>query len=143
MIDIRNPKQYCEHFLKIRDKKGNIIPLRLKPAQEMLYRIIKEEHDAGRPVRLIILKGRQVGTSTEVEGLFFADAATRANVFTLIVAHVEDATTNLFNMNKLFYDNLPPEIKPMLKARSWCLKIRRRIPWRKNAIRGCAAASDA
>lgn len=116
MIDIRNPKQYCEHFLKIRDKKGNIIPLRLKPAQEMLYQIIKEEHDAGRPVRLIILKGRQLGTSTEVEGLFFADAATRANVFTLIVAHVEDATTNLFNMNKLFYDNLPPEIKPMLKA---------------------------
>ena len=52
----------------------------------------------------------------EVEGLFFADAATRANVFTLIVAHIEDATTNLFNMNKLFYDNLPPEIKPMLKA---------------------------
>ena len=46
MIDIRNPKQYCEHFLKIRDKKGNIIPLRLKPAQEMLYQIIKEEHGA-------------------------------------------------------------------------------------------------
>ena len=91
MIDIRNPKQYCEHFLKIRDKKGNIIPLRLKPAQEMLYQIIKEEHDAGRPVRLIILKGRQLGTSTEVEGLFFADAATRANVFTLIVCHVRKA----------------------------------------------------
>lgn len=116
MIDLKNPREYCENFLMIRDKKSNLVPLRMKPAQERLYEIIKEEHDAGRPVRLVVLKGRQLGTSTEIEGLYFADTATSENVFTLIVAHVEDATSHLFAMNKLFYDNLPDAIKPMLKA---------------------------
>jgi hypothetical protein len=34
----------------------------------------------------------------------------------LIVAHEDDASTNLFNMSKLFYDELPNELKPMKKA---------------------------
>lgn len=116
MIDLKNPREYCENFLKIRDKKSRLVPLKLNPAQERLYAIIREEHDAGRPVRLVILKGRQMGCSTAIEGLYFADTATAENVFTLIIAHVEDATAHLFGMNKLFYDELPDAIKPMLKA---------------------------
>ena len=50
MINIRNPKEYCENYLYIRDKKQQLVQLKFKPAQENLYRIIKEEHKAGRPV---------------------------------------------------------------------------------------------
>ena len=32
------------------------------------------------------------------------------------MAHIEDATTNLFNMSNLFYQELPEKIKPKLKA---------------------------
>ena len=49
-INIRNPKEYCENYLYIRDKKQQLVKLKFKPAQENLYRIIKEEHQAGRPV---------------------------------------------------------------------------------------------
>ena len=115
MIDIRNPKVYCENFLKIRDKKSNLTQLKFKPAQEKLYEIFREEYAAGRPVRVVILKARQLGLSTLTEGIFFADTATNFNATTLIVAHDEPATTNLFNMNKLFYDELPAPIKPMKK----------------------------
>ena len=45
----------------------------------------------------------------------FQDAATRPNVKTLIVAHNSDATSNLFKMNKLFYDCLPRRVQPMRK----------------------------
>ena len=114
-MNIRNPREYCEHFLTIRDKSSRLAMLRFKPAQERLYGIFREEHDAGRPVRLVILKARQLGFSTLTEGLFFADTATHSNVFTLIMAHQEDATAHLFAMNKLFYDALPAKIKPMLK----------------------------
>ena len=116
MIDIKNPREYCENFLYIIDKQQNLVLMHFKPAQERLYEIIKEEHDAGKPVRLLILKGRQLGTSTEVEGLFFADSATTPNASTLIAAHDEPSTAHLFEMNKIFYDNLPAPLQPMRKA---------------------------
>ena len=87
----------------------------LNPAQENLYGVIREEHQAGRPVRIIVLKGRQEGISTETEALMFQDAATRPLVNTLIMAHRDEATSNLFRMNKLFYDCLPSWLKPMRK----------------------------
>lgn len=112
---VRNPRSYIEHFLWIRDKRSQLIPLHLKPAQERLYNVMREEHAAGRPVRLVILKARQLGFSTMIEACFFQDAATRPMVRTLIIAHIEDATANLFRMNKLFFDNLPDALKPMRK----------------------------
>lgn len=115
MINIRNPKEYCENYLYIRDKKQRLVKLRFKPAQENLYRIIKEEHQAGRPVRLIVLKGRQEGISTGTEALMFQDSATRPMVNTLIVAHQDKATSALFRMNKLFFDCLPKALQPMRK----------------------------
>lgn len=115
MINIRNPKEYCENYLYIRDKKQRLVKLKFKPAQENLYRIIKEEHQAGRPVRLIVLKGRQEGISTATEALMFQDSATRPMVNTLIVAHQDKATSALFRMNKLFYDCLPKALQPMRK----------------------------
>ena len=114
-INIRNPKEYCENFLYIRDKKQRLVKLKFKPAQENLYRIIKEEHQAERPVRLIVLKGRQEGISTATEAIMFQDTATRTLVNTLIVAHRDDSTAALFEMNKLFYDCLPKELQPMRK----------------------------
>ena len=115
MINIRNPREYCENFLMIRDKKQQLVPLRYKPAQNELYEIIREEHAKG-PVRLVVLKGRQMGCSTMIEGVFFADSATTENSDTLIIAHDEDATRHLFEMNKLFYDELPEALKPMMSA---------------------------
>lgn len=114
-INIRNPKEYCENFLYIRDKKQRLVKLKFKPAQENLYRIIKEEHQAGRPVRIIVLKGRQEGISTATEAVMFHDSATRPMVNTLIVAHQDKATSALFRMNKLFYDCLPKALQPMRK----------------------------
>ncbi|MBQ9975844.1 MAG: hypothetical protein IJP16_04975 [Clostridia bacterium] len=113
---LKNPRFYIENFIKIRNKKGKLIPLKLKPAQIKLYDIMKREHEAGKPVRIVILKARQLGFSTVIEALFFQDAATRELVKTLIVAHSADATANLFKMNKLFYDKLPSALKPMRRA---------------------------
>jgi len=113
---IRIPKNYIENFLMIHTKNGKVSKLVMKPAQERLYEIIQKERKEGRPVRIIILKARQLGFSTLIEGLFFQDAATKRNVRTMIVAHDDESTTALFRMNKFFYENLPAPLKPMLKA---------------------------
>lgn len=115
MVNIRNPKEYCENFIMIRDKKQRLVRLKFKPAQEALYEAIKKELQAGRPPRMIVLKGRQQGISTITEALMFQDSATRPMVNTLIVAHRDDSTAALFNMNKLFFDYLPGKLQPMKK----------------------------
>jgi len=116
LTDIRRPKTYCESFLKIRDKRGRIIPFAFNPAQEEFYNIVREEHQKGKGVRIVLLKGRQMGFSTLIEGMFFAHSATSRNTSTLVMAHDDEASRNLFEMNKLFYESLPPQLKPMRKA---------------------------
>lgn len=113
---LKDPMRYMQAFLKIRNKQSRVVPLIPNPPQERLYKIIRQEQEAGRPVRIIILKARQLGFSTFTEALFFYWAATRRNVRTMIVAHRNDATRNLLRMNNLFYNRLPAAVKPMRAA---------------------------
>lgn len=115
-MNLRNCRVYMERFLKIRDKKGAIVPLRLNAPQEKLYGKVKDLRGQKIPVRVLVLKARQMGFSTVIEGVLFWAAVTVKNVVSLVVAHKEDATNNLFTMSKRFYDNLPQELKPMRKA---------------------------
>ena len=111
-----NTKKYIETYLKIRDKGGNIVDLILNEPQMRLYNVIKEQKEQKKPVRIVILKARQMGFSTVTEGILFKETATKFNVNTGIITHQDEATTNLFNMSKRMYDYLPDEMKPSLKA---------------------------
>ena len=111
-----NTKKYIENYVKIRDKSGNIIGFKLNQPQQKLYDIIKKQRQENKPVRVIILKARQMGFSTLAESIIFKETATKFNINSGIVAHKEDSTTNLFNMSKRIYDNLPIELKPEKKA---------------------------
>lgn len=110
-----NTKKYIESYIKIRDKAGSIIDFTLNEPQQRLYDIIKEQRKLKKPVRIIILKARQMGFSTLTESILFKETATKFNINTGIIAHKEEATTNLFNMSKRMYANLPEEMKPSLK----------------------------
>ena len=110
-----NTKKYIEEYVKIRNKNSKIIPLKFNEPQLKYYNIIKELKRQKKPVRIIILKARQMGFSTETEAIFFKETVTKPNINTAIVAHKEDSTTNLFNMSKLMYDELPEPMKPEKK----------------------------
>ena len=110
-----NTKRYIEKFIKIRTKEGRIIDFKLNNPQQRLYDIIKEQKQAKKPVRVIILKARQMGFSTLTESILFKETVTKFNRRTGIITHLATATTNLFNMSKLMLDNLPDEIKPSVK----------------------------
>ena len=106
-------REFIEENLVIRTKDARIVPLRLNPAQERLYAALEQQRAAGRPMRVIILKARQLGFSTLAEALIFQRTATRENVNSLVVAHREDSTANLFKMSKLFFERLPEELRPL------------------------------
>ena len=115
-MDILNAHAYIERCLWIKNKAGQLQRLKLNPPQEKLYRIVREQAHAKKPVRIIILKARQEGFSTLTEALLFHATATQFNREALIVAHREDATANLFRMSKRYYELLDEPLKPMLKA---------------------------
>lgn len=110
-----NTQRYIEKYIKIRNKEGKIIGLKLNSPQQKLYDIIKEQKQAKKPVRIIILKARQMGFSTVTESILFKDTATKFNRRSGIITHLASATTNLFNMSKLMLDNLPDDMKPSIK----------------------------
>ena len=108
-------KWYIENFLKIRDKSARIVPFKLNPAQEKVMELIDKDISDEKPLRYIVLKARQMGLSTLFEALIFQDTANNENKNALIIAHEESASVNLFNMSKLYYENLPDLIRPMKK----------------------------
>ena len=110
-----NTKAYIENYIKIRDKKNNVVPLILNEPQLKYYNVIKEMHRQRKPIRIIILKARQMGFSTETEAVIFKNVVTHHNYNAGIVAHKEDSTTNLFNMSKRMLEYLPEDIKPEQK----------------------------
>ena len=113
-----NTKKYIEEFLKIKDKNSKIIPFILNKPQQELYNKIKQLKKEHKPVRIIILKARQMGFSTLTEAILFKEVATRHNVNAGIITHEAKATNNLFAMSKLYYDNLPEPIKPAIRNRN-------------------------
>lgn len=110
-----NTKVYIENYIKIRDKKGNVVPLKLNEPQLKYYNIIRKLYIERKPIRIIILKARQMGFSTETEAIIFKNVVTHHNYNAGIVAHKEDSTTNLFNMSKRMLEYLPEDIKPEQK----------------------------
>lgn len=106
---------YMGKFLKIRNKEANLIPFKINDAQELFEQEIRKCEKEGKLKRFIVLKARQMGFSTYTEGYIFH--ATTTNTFTnsMIIAHEDKATQNLFNMSKLYYEELPIPLKPMIK----------------------------
>jgi hypothetical protein len=106
-------EQFCWRMLKIKTKVGRIMPLTLNNAQRIFVREVFSQIEAGKPVRIIILKARQMGFSTVTEALiyYFTSLQEAKNAF--IVAQSSDASSNLYDMFQFYYEKVPAIIKPM------------------------------
>ena len=111
-----NTKKFIEGYLKIKDKNAKVVPFIMNKPQLKVYEAIQKQAHNGRPIRVIILKARQMGFSTLTEGIIYKQTATKANISSGIVAHEITATNNLFNMTKRYHDNLDKDLKKPLKA---------------------------
>lgn len=107
---------YAKECLKIKTKDGLRIPFTLNRAQKRFWDMIFEDLKAGRPVRYIILKARQLGISTLIEAILFWLTSLNKNRGAVIVAHSVDSVSNLFDKEKIFLSELPQPLKPMVKA---------------------------
>ena len=109
-------RYFAERNIKIVDKKNNVVPLTLNSIQMKINQKKEELRESGKLVRIIILKARQEGVSTNEQGKMLFNTTTKPNRNALIVAHTAKATAGIFEKAKFMYARLPNDVKPFQKA---------------------------
>lgn len=103
---------YAPRCLKIRTKKGQVLPFKLNATQKALHRRLQLQLASKGRVRALVLKGRQVGISTYIGGRFYHKTTHRKGFLTQILTHLDDASENLFSMAKRYHDLCPEIMRP-------------------------------
>ncbi|HPO93489.1 MAG TPA: hypothetical protein PL072_08450, partial [Phycisphaerales bacterium] len=98
---------YAEGALKIVTKQGKLLPLVMNHSQQVVQAEVERCERQGLPVRIIELKARQTGLSTDAEARIFHRCHLRENRRAIIMAHVEESAKSIFDMTRNFYENLP------------------------------------
>ncbi|MES0328056.1 MAG: hypothetical protein ABUK13_07690 [Gammaproteobacteria bacterium] len=107
---------YARNCLKIRTKHEGLQPLSLNDAQKYIHDRLETQLKETGKVRAILLKGRQQGASTYVEGRFIWRTTHNKGTKAFILTHDGESTNALFEMTERYYDNLPPFVKPTTSA---------------------------
>lgn len=76
-------------------------------AQNILLKEIERQYNLGLPVRIVVLKGRQLGISTATEGVLFNWCFLHPGSHSLVIAHETKASSHLFGMTKLMWETWP------------------------------------
>lgn len=107
---------YAKNCLFIRTKSEGLTCFEPNKAQLYIHDLIEKQRKELGKVRAIVLKGRQQGCSTYVEGRFMWRTTHEKGVKAYILTHEDDASQNLFNMAKRYFDHLPVFVKPSTSA---------------------------
>lgn len=107
---------YASRCLKIRPKDGKLEPFIMNAAQKYIHACVEKQAALTGKVRAIILKSRQMGCSTYIEGRFYWKVTHRKGMRAFILTHEEEATNNLFEMAKRYHDHCVPQVKPSTKT---------------------------
>jgi len=101
--------------LSIKTKAGELIPFILNSIQKKIIAKIRELQAEGKPIRIWILKARQMGCSTLIEAIIYAYTSQKQNINSLILADDLDGSNYLFNMSKLYHEQVAKEFKHPLQ----------------------------
>ena len=104
-----------EGFLTIKTKTMQLVKLYPNSVQKVILKKIKEIFLSGRPLRLWILKARQVGVSTVIEALIYAFTSRMDGVNACVIADDLDGSNYIFEMQKLYHEQLDEHLKPQTR----------------------------
>lgn len=107
---------FARNCLFIRRKDGKVEPFILNAAQRRLHDTLEEQRARTGKVRAIILKGRQMGASTYIQGRFYWRLWKGRGLQAFILTHEQPATDNMFAMAQRYHEHIPTFIKPTTKA---------------------------
>jgi hypothetical protein len=112
LATLKDLTKFAPAFLTIKNKAGRPVPFEFNQAQLYAHnRLEAQLKEMGR-VRALVLKGRQQGMSTLIQARFFHKVITTRGQKAFILTHEAEATRNLFEMTKRYYETLPQGLCP-------------------------------
>lgn len=91
----------------------------LWPSQELIYDKLLEQREKGKSQKLYIIKARQLGASTLIEGLIAWRSIFFLNINALVISYDKDHAKYLFDIMATIYDKLPWWLKPRYSSRTF------------------------
>lgn len=116
----RHFDRFCAEQLWVKPKEPGRPLLRFlhnPPQVEIERRIQRQVAETGM-CRVCILKARQQGISTLSSAHGFHTAALNDNIFNLVIAQDKETAQHIFELTKVFYDQLSDDIKPIIRYSS-------------------------
>lgn len=107
--------KFAKMNLYIKDKFANIVPFVPNEPQRALIDYVLLCINEKRPVKVIILKARQMGFSTAVEALCYWWTSTNFNINSVIIGNDEKSSLNLYRMFRRYFDNTNILFKPSVR----------------------------
>lgn len=98
-------------FLSIKTKEGSIAKLKLNFAQKKFIELISTLRKLNKPIRIVILKARQLGISTLCDALIYAYTSQREGINSLVIADDIDGSNYLLEIIKLYQEKLDRHLK--------------------------------
>lgn len=95
-----------ETFLVIRTKEGTLRPFKMNTIQQILAQYIAHCWHQEVPVKIMLPKSRQMGSSTFFQALFFSLCELKPGYAVATVAHDEKGSATIFGKSKTFARNL-------------------------------------
>lgn len=107
--------KFAKMNLYIKDKFANIIPFVPNGPQMALIDYVLLCIIERRPIKVIILKARQMGFSTAVEAICYWWTSTNFNINSVIIGNDEKSSLNLYRMFRRYFDNTNILFKPSVR----------------------------
>lgn len=99
------------HHLSIIDKEARSRPFPIDEpfawAQRELCAEVEKHYNRGEPVRLVVLKARQLGISTVTEAIIFNWMFLHPGSQGLVIAHESEAAQGLFEKTQYYWESWP------------------------------------
>lgn len=129
-----------EHY-KVVDKDALVVPLRPNWSQRQFLKVMRQQQEARKPVRIIIVKGRQVGITTLVVALICIRTRFRNNRSAWIIGHLDETTAIAFQKIKFAEERLAEEEPSLAFHMSKCNESEIEYGLYKSAIRMVTSGS--
>ncbi len=110
-----NYPYWATRYAWIRRDKGGEIRMQFWESQEMILKVMGALEESLKPILLLNLKARQVGSSTLAESVMTHRVITTPGITSLVAADEPGQSEFMFNMMERLYDKLPYWMRPHRK----------------------------
>lgn len=117
LLGRKDEDRFIQNLLYIKTKDAQLQLLKYRHGQRQVAKLVRSLEKQNKPVRIYILKSRQIGISSSCASMVFTKTYCQNNVDSMIIAHDKKRAAKILAMCHLFYAHLPEDLRiPLIKS---------------------------